>query len=113
MTTHPVSTTGPPLFPAADAQWIITNVIGTRQAKAHGPTLTRCACQWGPCGHCQAGNYSRCANPRTGHKTNETWITNRQGYVTQAETRVYLADRICRSMCPEPPLPPVEQLDLF
>ncbi|TDC34228.1 hypothetical protein E1211_17940 [Micromonospora sp. 15K316] len=116
--------------PPDAAAWIRSVVLP--KAYVDGiPDPSLCACQWGPCGHCQAGQHEQCnvvgwgGAPRA---HGDTYITTSRGQVAVgkgvASAEVWLSGRPCRWVCPcgctpvgpeRPPadVPATYQLDLF
>lgn len=79
---------------------------------ALGPAAVRtCPCQWGPCGHCQAGRIDRCAHrsiPDWPRPEPAAYLVGRNG---GALALVWTVGKPCRWRCPGPPSG--EQVELF
>lgn len=111
-------------FTAERAEWIRSNVWTPAMRKEHREipgSLTACPCQWGPSSYCLHGRHGRCRSDAPSTYP-ETWITDADGRVwglAHQQVQVWLADRVCRWVCPcgchTAPAAPVEpvQLDLF
>jgi hypothetical protein len=88
--------------PAAGA-WIYEHVLTAKQREHHAALIEHCECQYGPCGHCGAGNHDRCAHRRPDHgpvRSCETYVISRAGH---ALTEVWPASgRTCTWRCPCP-----------
>jgi hypothetical protein len=95
------ATPAPVVMSADVAAWIAEHVLGAKRVANYGP-LT-CACQWSPCGHCNAGRCGSCARDRHAFRPMpETWISDRRGMVLTGKSEVWLADRTCIYRCPCP-----------
>lgn len=61
-----------------------------------------CPCQWGLSAYCLHGQHDRCRSDiPTAYP--ETWVTDAAGRVwglDYAQVQVWLADRVCRWVCP-------------
>ena len=121
-------------MPPDTAQLIRDQVLPTSyRDEIRAGLIEHCPCQWGPCGHCEAGNHNQCSVVAWGgapRAHGDSYIINRRGQVTVGRgvpsTEVWRAGRPCRWICPcgctpigyTPPPAPTgpaapEQLDLF
>jgi hypothetical protein len=102
------------MTPAA-ADWIYREVLTTAYRRSVGaegrgdeemhlgPAAVRdCRCQWGPCGHCQAGRPDRCAHRRgtAPASLHDGHVLGRDGSVRAGWRRV---GTVCVWRCPGPP----------
>ncbi|MET9303208.1 DUF6248 family natural product biosynthesis protein [Micromonospora aurantiaca] len=116
-------------MPAHAAAWIHDVVLPPKYRQ--GTTdPSKCPCQGGPCGHCDAGRHQQCAVIAWGGAPvvrPETVIVDSRGYVAVARgvrsVDVWRSGRPCRWVCscgcapigcePPPATEPAYQLDLF
>ncbi|QLQ37971.1 DUF6248 family natural product biosynthesis protein [Micromonospora robiginosa] len=117
-------------IPADAATWIRDVVLPPAYRKGTRDQSV-CPCQWGVCGHCQAGRHEKCNVVAWGgapRAHGDTRITDARGLVAGGwgvrSTEVWRSGRPCRWICPcgctpigcaLPPASPAgpEQLDLF
>lgn len=119
------------MIPPDAARWIHDVVLppGLRD-DIRDRLREHCPCQWGPCGHCEAGRHDQCSVVAWGGAPRahcDTYVTNARGQVAVGRgviADVWRAGRPCRWVCPcgctpvgaalPPPGPAApEQLDLF
>jgi hypothetical protein len=85
------------------ASWIRTHVLPAHYDNSYEPLIKMCACQWGRCGHCDAGNHDQCARRRAEMRdwkpfSPEAYVITRNGW---ARTPVWRANGpACRWLCP-------------
>ncbi|MET9923298.1 MULTISPECIES: DUF6248 family natural product biosynthesis protein [unclassified Streptomyces] len=83
------------------AAWVRTYALTRGVLASFGPTLTLCACQYGPSGHCDADRHDQC-----GHRTHPEWYERRDPdtYLTDQAgnvlAEVHRAGQPCRWRCP-------------
>lgn len=86
----------------AEADWVAEHVLTRWALSGHKlADLRMCACQWGPTGHCEHGDHSKCSHhgrvagwPRV---TPETHVIDRHG---GAKTAVWRVGTPCVWHCP-------------
>ena len=120
------------MIPPDAAAWIRDQVLpASYRDEIRAGLIAHCACQWGPCGHCQDGDHQQCAVVAWGgapRAHGDTYIVNRRGQVATGRgvpsVEVWRSGRPCRWICPcgctpigcaRPPtgVPSSYQLDLF
>ena len=89
---------------AEAADWVWDQVVPQlvrRGATVGGRPDRTCPCQYGPCGHCQAGRHSQCPMLRRGVVVEpEARIISRDGMVATARWGVWRASGApCRWIC--------------
>ena len=90
---------------AETADWIWWNAVPPLVRRGAGGEPDRtCPCQYGPCGHCQAGRHTQCVMlKRTAIAWPEAFIIDRHGMVTDPTLGMWRADGPpCRWICPCP-----------
>ncbi len=76
--------------------------------------LRKCACQYGPCGHCGDGRHDRCGHREWRPPASPcTYVQNPRGHALTAVWPSGTACAwLCPCVCPAPVAPPIEQLAL-
>lgn len=83
--------------PAGD--WVRDNVLPKRttDAWAYRALVVMCACQWGPCGHCNPGSHDKCGrHEHQAPASPEGHLTNPRG---QSLAAVWRVGTPCRWVC--------------
>lgn len=79
--------------------WVRDNVLPKRITDpwAYRALVVLCACQWGPCGYCEAGQHARCVRHRHQSPVSpEGHLTNPRG---QSLAVVWRVGAPCRWVC--------------
>lgn len=96
---------------AGEAAWVRDNAWTRQIHKDHGDDhYATCPCQYGPCGHCQAGRHHNCAHNTPGYSvvSPEAYVTDHRSQVLSwrvpgarsVVAAVWLPGRACRWRCP-------------